>query len=308
MKPKTKYSILLYWNRWGHWLGTLLLLLLVFASTRFLIRALPGDPLETLLAESGSSIPREHLAEQLGLNRPFLSSLWMDLKNWLHGDWGISLLSREPIAPLLKYRLLRTLVLTLYSLGLGLPVSIFLGLRAATRPCGWADRFCDLFGSFTAALPTPWIGPMLMILFAVWIPLVPIGAHWALPTMTLAVIFSGFWSRLIRVRVRDSLKHGSSQGARARGIPEWKVLLKYGLAPVAGPLLGYLGTQFGSWMAGAFVTEVIFNWKGMGMLLIEAVLRRDYPVVEAATFVSAAICILSNRFGDWMQRRFEREG
>ncbi|MGK5082913.1 ABC transporter permease [Bdellovibrionota bacterium FG-1] len=282
-------------------LWALAILLIIFASTRALIRALPGDPLETLITESGTTLSVEELRADLGLDRPFLPALAHDLSRAIQGDFGISLLSREPVAPLISKRLIKTFELTSLALVLTLLISIPLGLAAATKPRGFWDRVCDFHGALTAALPTPWLGPILLILFAVKFPIFPAGQSVALPALTLALSFSGLWARLIRERVRDTLVRGSADGARARGLPEWKVLLKYGLAPTSGSLLAYLGTQWGVLLAGAFVTEVLFDWPGMGSLLVESVLKRDYPIVESATFVAAAASFFGTWAGDWAQ-------
>jgi ABC-type dipeptide/oligopeptide/nickel transport system permease component len=280
---------------------TIALLLLIFAGSRALIRALPGDPLSTLMAESGTTLPVEVLREELGLDRPFFLALGQDLSRALHGDLGISLLSREPIAPLLAERFFNTLELTFIALLLALGLSLVLGLSAASRPGHWIDSFCTGYGALTAALPTPWIGPVLLLAFAVWVPIFPVGGHVALPALTLALALSGLWARLIRERVREVLQHGAAPGARARGIAEWKVTLKYGLAPAAGALVAYLGTQVGALLAGAFVTEVLFDWHGMGSLVVDAVLKRDYPMVESGVFVAASAAFLGTLAGDWLQ-------
>lgn len=281
--------------------STLTMLLLIFAGTRALVRALPGDPAETLLAESGTMLPLQNLRAELGLDRPFLPALGSDLRHFAAGDWGSSLFSRKPVAPMIRERFARTLGLTALALLFALVASLAFGLGAAARPGGRMDHFCDLFGALTAALPTPWIGPLLLVVFAVEIPLFPAGGHVFLPAVTLALGFAGLWSRLIRERVAETLSSGAAPGARARGLPEWRVVLKYGLAPASGALLAYLGTQAGSLLAGAFVTEVLFDWRGMGALLIDAVLKRDYPVIEAAVFVAAAASFAGTALGDWLQ-------
>jgi ABC-type dipeptide/oligopeptide/nickel transport system permease component len=117
--------------------------------------------------------------------------------------------------------------------------------------------------------------------------------------------FSGLWSRLIRSRLQETLGAPATIAARARGLSERRIVIKYGLAPAAGALLAYLGTQFGALLGGAFVTEVLFGWRGMGSLLVEGVLKRDYPVVEAAVFATAAASLLGNILGDRLQTWFD---
>jgi peptide/nickel transport system permease protein len=278
----------------------------IFVGSRALVRALPGDPVETLIAESGTAISREALLKEMGLDRPFFESIVIDLKKAAHGDFGVSLLSKQPVLPLLEGRFLNTLLLATTALLIGLVMSLTLGLLAAHSPGGWADFLCNLLGASSASIPTPWLAPMLIIVFAIWVPLFPLGKSLVLPSITLALGISGFWARLVRERVRETLAHGSAQGARARGIAEWKVVTKYGLGPASGLLVAYLGSQFGALLAGGFVIEVIFNWRGMGSLLVTSVLRRDYPVVEAATFVTGVCAVLGTALGDWARSRIER--
>jgi len=289
--------------------STLIIVFAVFAASRAMIRALPGDPLDTLVAETGTSIPRAELRHEMGLDRPFFSALLQDTERAVeHGDLGRSLFSKQPIAPLIRSRFENTAILVATSSVLAIAISLILGLLGAATPHSIADRICTIFGGVSAALPTPWIGPMLIICFAVWIPLFPLGHSVILPAITLALAVSGVWCRLVRARVRDVLAQGSAQAARARGIPEWRVLVKYGLAPASGMLIAYLGTQLGVLLAGAFVTEMIFDWRGMGTLWITAVLRRDYPVVEAATFVAASTTLVGVVIGDWIRDRIEKRG
>ncbi len=269
---------------------------LIFSASRALIRFLPGDPLDTLMAETGTNLAKNSLREELGLDQPFVKALVLDLKKALHGNLGQSILSHQPVAPLLWQRFLHTLHLTFFALLLGLSISLFLGL--------WYehfDGFCTFYGSLTAALPTPWIGPMLIYLFSVKLDLFPLNGSVWLPALTLAIHFSGLWSRLIRDRVKETLRLNPAQAARGRGIAEWKIKLKYGLAPASGMLLAFLGTQIGSLLTGSFVVEIIFDWPGMGSLLIDSVLKRDYPLVEAAVFLGALFALTGNLLGDFAQ-------
>lgn len=289
-----------------------LLTLAVFAGTRALVRALPGDPLETLMAESGTSLSAEALNRSLHLNEPYWKGLGEDLARAAHGDLGISIISRRPVAPLLARGLGRTAALAGLSLAISLALSIVIGLPAAQWASGsggglsrTADFICTLYGTLIAAMPTAWLGPILILALGVWIPVFPVGGHLLLPALTLALGYSGLWARLIRARAKEELVRGAAIGARARGVPEWKVLLKYGLAPVSGALMAYLGTQAGALLGGALVTEVVFDWRGLGSLLVEAVLRRDYPLVEGAAFVTAVMALCGTALGDWLQSRID---
>lgn len=291
---------------------TFALLVLVFLATRALVRALPGDPIETLIAETGTAIPRELLARELGLDRPFLPAALEDARRFLSGDLGTSLLSRRPVAELIWNAFAHTLVLVTLSLFIGLVLSATLGLLASlgygTEQRGVsraADRACTVFGSMMQALPTPWLGPVIAYLLGVALPLLPVGGHPALPALTLGLVFAGFWSRLIRDRTQQMLLQGAAPGARSRGLAELWVSLKYGLAPCLGSLGATLGTQIGSWLGGAVIAEVIFDWPGLGQLLVQAVLSRDYPVIEWAIFLGASTALLGTWVGDLFQERWD---
>jgi ABC-type dipeptide/oligopeptide/nickel transport system permease component len=242
----------------------------------------------------------------MGLDRPFFPAAFEDLKKAFHGDLGISLINKQPVLPLIETRFARTFELALSAFILALSISLVLGILAANSPGSVWDSTCSWLGALSASLPTPWLGPMLIILFAIWIPVFPLGESLPLPALTLAFGLSGFWVRLIRTRVRETLKLASTQAARGRGLPEWKVLVKYGLAPASGLLIAYFGTQLGTLLAGAFITEVIFSWRGMGSLMVTSVLRRDYPIVEACVFVTATCAVLGTALGDWARTFLER--
>jgi ABC-type dipeptide/oligopeptide/nickel transport system permease component len=286
-------------------LSTFWILIAVFVGSRAMILALPGSPLETLLAETGTSVPKEQLERELGLDRPFWVSLASDAKGALHGDFGRSILTRTAVGPEVAQRLRATLHLASSTLTLTLILSLGLGLAAAWPHPNLASRsadwLCTLHGGLSAALPTPWFGPILAWILAVRWPVFPLGNHLALPTLTLALALSGFWARIIRERVRETLTLGAARAARARGLSEKLILLKYGLAPASPALLAFLGTQAGSLMAGAFIAEVIFEWPGLGSLLVDSVLKRDYPLVQASVFVAASISLLGSLVGDLLQ-------
>jgi peptide/nickel transport system permease protein len=281
------------------------LLLLIFVCSRGVIRALPGDPLQTLMAETGTRIPPDQLEESLHLHENFWKATTQDLANALRFQWGNSLLTQEPIAPVLKKRMLATLELSLTTLLFGLLISVPLGLAAAAKPGGRFDRICILFSAGFSSIPLSWLGPFLIVVGAVWIPIFPIDGNLIPPSFCLSLYLSSFWALLIRSRVREVLTHGAAPGARARGVPEWKVLLKYGLGPASGMLVAYLGTQFGLLLGGAIITESIFNWPGLGSLMVASVLRRDYPVVEATVFIAAAMCLLFSRLGELLRARLD---
>ena len=288
----------------------LILLFLTFLMSRALIRSLPGDPVDTILAETGTSATAETLRSDLKLDQPFISATLEQLELALQGDLGRSILTGQKISIVLKERLLNTTLLVSCSLIIALAIALTLSLGANTEfTSGRLRSFFRSLASFhsalTSAMPTAWIGPIFAYVFAVSLRLFPLGNHILLPSMTLGFAFSGFWTRLLQVRIQETLALGPAQAARARGLSEFKIALKYGLAPCSAGLVAYLGTQIGILLSGAFVTEFIFDWPGMGLLLIEGVLRRDYPVVEVAIFFSAAFSLTGSFLGDWVMQKVD---
>jgi ABC-type dipeptide/oligopeptide/nickel transport system permease component len=140
----------------------LVLVLAIFLGSRALVRALPGDPIDTLIAESGTAISRDTLVREMGLDRPFFPAAFEDLKKAFHGDFGISLLNKQPVLPLLETRFLRTFELASSAFLLSLIISLFIGILAANSPGSFVDSVCSWLGALSASLPTPWLGPMLI--------------------------------------------------------------------------------------------------------------------------------------------------
>lgn len=261
----------------------------VFFLSRLLIRALPGDPLETLIAETGTTLPPELLREQLGLSQSTVASFFNDAWKFIQGDWGRSLLSQSPVLPTVSKHFVKTAELAGLTLLWSLPTAVAVGLWTAGLPARhWAPRLIHGGGRVIAVLSVPWLGPIALWWLAIQNPWFATAHEPWLPSLVLAVGWCGFWVRAVDQQVRETLTLGSAPGARARGVPEWLIRIRNGLVPCAGPLVAYLGTQIGALAGGAFLAEVLFQWPGIGQLLVDSVLKRDYPLVEACVFVVAS--------------------
>lgn len=289
-------------------LTTVGLLLLVFTASRLMVRALPGNPVETILAETGTSLSLDELQSEFGLQLSWHDSLERDLIGFLHhGDWGKSIHSREPVRDLILSHFLKSLQLGSLAFVIALALSLFLA-AGSVLGSQWIDRICTLHSALFGALPTPWIGPILAFLFAVKIPIFDINGALGLPLLLLSLNLSAFWSRLIRQRLRDGLASDMARFARSKGLSEFTILAKHVLAPSLGFFLGYFGSQLGQVLAGSMMTEVLFDWPGMGSLLIGSVLKRDYPVVEACIFASSSLILISTRVGDLLSSLWDPRG
>jgi ABC-type dipeptide/oligopeptide/nickel transport system permease component len=270
-----------------------------------MIRALPGDPASALMEHMDSSLSIEAIRSEFKLDLPWTTALSEDLKNLLFkGDLGRSLHSRRPVTEELLPRTLKTLELTGFALLMGLSGGIALGLGAARKIPGFPTASA-LYTAIATALPAPWIGPMLAWAIGVQLEWTEPSGGLLLPSVMLAIGIAAFWARLIESRVREAFSSGSAghpvRTARARGVPEWKVVLKYAFAPATPAFVAILGTQIGNMLAGSFVAEVLFDWPGLGSAFVDAVLRRDYPMVEACVCFSGAAAILGTRLGDFLQ-------
>lgn len=288
------------------------LLIVFFASliiTRSLVWLLPGNPIDLILAESGTSLERSALSHQLGLDRSYFDSIKNSLSAIAQGNLGFSIHSREPVVTLIQTRLLTTVTLVGSTLFIALSLSTLLGAFAArpekTLLTRIAYRVVSIFSIIGASSSSTWVGPLLLFLLTFKLPFFAISGSFTLAAITLSIPFIGFWSRLIRDRSREAYQHPSVTVAQSRGIGEIWIMLKYVLIPISGSLIAFVMTQIGHMLSGAFITEAIFNLNGMGSLLIEAVLKRDYPVIEGTIFCTSFLCIAFTLAGEVLQRTID---
>lgn len=282
----------------------LFLLLLIFGVTKGVLRLLPGDPVDVILAETGANIDPEILRRSLGLDQPFLSATLRQLGDlFFHFDWGTSISLKTPIGPLLMERLRSSAILALCSLGTTLTFSFlfafFAHLPSPLQPA--LRQSVKLFSATSVALPTAWIGPLLGLLFAVKLQLFTLTGGIALPVVTLTLALSGFWVRAIYETLDRELRTDVTRTARAKGQNEWLVVWKHAFLPASGPLLAYLGSQAGALFAGAVITETLFDRPGLGALFVESIFKRDYPLIEAVLIVTSASILIGNLAGDFLQ-------
>jgi peptide/nickel transport system permease protein len=290
---------------WRKLFSLILSLFAVAALCQALLFCIPGDPVETLIAETGLSVDPALLRKELGLDQSFLESLTTQLKRLGRGEFGKSLTSREEIGPLLFQRVRQSAALGGLAFLLGFLLSAALGILAAK-----SDRFSRLLNLYTAffsALPAPWLGPLLLFLTISSFRLYALGESILLPAIALSLSFSVPWGRIFRDRVQELLRSESVRAARARGVGEARVLIKYALYPSLGGLIPTLGLSLGGLLSGTVITETVFDRPGLGLFLLQSVLSRDLPSVQAAVFVSAAIILIANRtsegLAEWIQKR-----
>jgi peptide/nickel transport system permease protein len=291
-------------------IGLLGVMCLVF----LLIHVIPGDPVEVMLGESAQPADRETLRHVLGLDLPLHQQWWNYLKALMHLDFGTSLFSHRPIVDLLLERIPATLYLSVVSLLVAIALALPLGLLAAVRQHTPLDYGAMGFALFGMSIPNFWLGPLLIMVGALWLGWFPVSGQegWqsvVLPALTLGTAMAAILARMIRSSVLEVLGEDFMRTARAKGLSETRAVILHALPNSLLPVLTLLGLQLGGLLGGAVITETVFAWPGLGLLMIEAIQQRDYPVVQAAVLCISLTYILVNLLTDllyaWLDPRIQ---
>ena len=267
--------------------------------TFLLVHAVPGDPVEVMLGESASSADRMQLQADLGLNQPIYVQFGVYLNKLAHGDLGVSIHSKKPIVDLLAERLPATAKLALLALSFAISIGLPLGIIAALKVNQWPDKLANLLSLSISAMPHFWMGPILMMVFALWLGLLPVsgmesGTAIILPALTLGFGLAAILTRMTRASMLEVLHEDFIRTARAKGLTEYAVILRHALRAALLPIVTVLGVQLGSLLAGTVITETVFSWDGVGSLLVESIEKRDYPVMQACVLVVAFFYVTVN--------------
>ncbi len=279
----------------------------VLCLTFALLHMVPGDPVDVMLGESASPADRELLKAQLGLDQPLYMQFGQYAANILKGDFGVSIHTQTPVTQLLAQAYPATLILAVTALSIGLLIGIPLGIWSALKAGHWQDVMVTMVSIRLAAMPAFWLGPVLMLVFAVWLGWLPVSgmgspASIILPAVTLGLGLSAILTRMTRTSLLEVLNEDYIRTARAKGLSERQVLLKHALRAALLPMVTIVGLQMGSLLAGAVITETIFSWNGIGRLLVDSIEKRDYPVTQACVLVVALTYVLINQATDLAYR------
>jgi peptide/nickel transport system permease protein len=279
----------------------------VLLLTFLLIHLVPGDPVEVMLGESASVADRDALRADLGLNQPLFQQFGSYLGKLSHGDFGNSIHSKAPIIELLKTRYPATLKLALLALLIGLSIGVPLGVWAALKSGHWQDLMVTIVSVRFSAMPAFWLGPILMLIFAVWLGWLPVSGMDSrtsiiLPAITLGLGLSAILTRMTRTSLLEVLNDDYIRTARAKGLSEKTVIIRHALRAALLPIITIVGLQMGSLLAGTVITETVFSWNGIGRLLVESIEKRDYPVTQACVLVVALSYVIVNLVTDILYR------
>lgn len=284
-------------------LGTIPVVFGVLLLTFLLVHAVPGDPIEVMLGESASTADRTQLQADLGLDKPVAYQFFSYVAKLAQGDFGASIHSKKPIADLLVERLPATAKLALLALSIAILIGLPLGIIAALKFRQWPDKLASLLSLSLSAMPHFWLGPMLMMLFALWLGVLPVsgmesGTAIILPALTLGFGLAAILTRMTRASMLEVLHEDFIRTARAKGLTERTVILRHALRAALLPIVTVLGLQLGSLLAGTVITETVFAWDGIGRLLVESIEKRDYPVTQACVLIIALIYVFVNLITD----------
>lgn len=275
----------------------------VLLLTFLLIHLVPGDPVEAMLGESANIADREALSAELGLNQPLLQQFGDYLFRLTQGDFGHSIHTKTPIVEMIKARYPATLKLAVFALCIGLLIGVPMGVYAALKANHWQDFVVTLVSVRLSAMPAFWLGPILMLVFAVWLGWLPVSGmesktSMILPAITLGFGLSAILTRMTRTSLLEVLNEDYIRTARAKGLDEKTVILRHALRAALLPIITIVGLQMGGLLAGAVITETIFSWDGIGRLLVESIEKRDYPVTQACVLVVALTYVAVNMCTD----------
>ena len=283
----------------------------------------PGDPAVTIAGEMGGASPEllASIREQYGLNQSLFNQFVAYFGKVLHGDLGYSYFFNLPVMELIQDRLPATLLLVVTAVCAAVLIGVCLGVQAGRRPNSWTSHLVTIVALIGFSAPAFWTGMMLLILFASWIPILPvsgmttIGAgytgfayvldvahHLILPVVTLAILYIAQYSRMERASMLDILGTDYIRTARAKGLRERTVVYKHALKNALIPVVTLAGMQFSQVFAGAVLVETVFNWPGMGRLAYESILRKDYPTLLGILFCSVFVVIIANVLTDFAYR------
>ncbi len=277
--------------------------LLVATLVFSLIHLIPGDPVEMMLGEGAQRSQVEALRHDLGLDRPLATQYLSFLTGLVRADLGMSLHFREPVIEILVRHYPATLELTMASMVVALLVSIPLGVLAASHRNRFLDHVSRVVALVGVSIPNFWLGPMLILLFAIQLDWFPVSGRtgWlslVLPAVTLGTALSGILTRMVRSSVAEELEKPYMMAALARGLRRGSVLRIHALKNASIPVVTIIGLQFGALLTGAIITETIFSWPGLGRLVIQAIRLRDYPLVQGSILAIALTYLVINLITD----------
>jgi len=287
--------------------ATIPVLLFVAVFVFMLLRLTPGDPAAIIAGDNATADQVDAIRAKLGLDEPLLNQFMIWSGKVLSGDFGESFFFKKTVAELISQRIEPTLMLSLCTIVLAVSIAVPLGVWAAARQGGWVDRSVMGFSVMGFSVPTFVIGYLLIYVFAILLGLLPVQGYkrlsegldefivrMILPSITLSTVFIALVSRITRASVIETLGEDYIRTARAKGLPNRVVLLRHALRNAAVPIITVIGIGIAALIGGAIITESVYNIPGIGRLTVDAVLARDFPVIQIVIMLFSFVYVLIN--------------
>jgi len=294
-------------------------LLGVIIITFVLMYIIPGDPVVSMVGERYSEETVQRLRQELHLDDPLPLQFLRYVGNVLQGNFGNSFITGEPVAALIIEKFPNTMMLAITSMFFAILIGLTAGIMSSVHPGSFMDRGIMVLALAGISAPVFWVGLILVLVVGVmlqWLPPTGFGGieYLILPALTLGLRSAAYLARLTRATMLDVLSHDYIRTARSKGLPEWKVFIKHAFPNTLIPVITIIGTDFGSYLSGAVLTESIFGWPGIGRLALEAIMKRDFPVIQGTVLFMAIMFVLMNVLVDLLygvvdpRIRLERSG
>ena len=264
-----------------------------------MLRSLPGDPAQVMAGQMASPEEVEMIRHQLGLDQPIHKQYGVFLSRLVLLDLGRSARTQNPVIEEIWARLPNTFLLAVVAITLACLFGIPAGIISAVRPYTWIDYLVTSAALFGISMPVFWLGLMLVVLFSVilqWLPAGGTGSwkHVIMPSLTLASFVVAFIARMTRSTMMEALSQDYTTTARSKGLRESVVVMKHALTNALIPIITVVGLQFGLLLGGAVLTETVFAWPGLGRLIVDSILARDYPMIQGTILIFGLLYILVN--------------
>lgn len=269
----------------------------------FLVHMIPGDPIEVMLGETAQQIDKEALRTALGLDKPIAVQYADFIKGSFTGDLGESYFYKKSVIKIIAEKIPATVELALLSMLVAVIISIPIGIISAVKKNSFIDSTSMLLSLLGVSMPNFWLGPILIIIFSIYLGLFPVSgrdglASIILPAITLGTALAAMLSRMTRSSMLDVIDEEYLTAVRAKGANERTVIVKHGLKNALIPIITIIGLQFGALLSGAIITENVFSWPGLGTLFINSIQTRDYPLVQGCVLFFSFSYVIINLLTD----------
>lgn len=287
----------------GKRLLTLIPVLLAVSLITFILGSMSSGDTARVLAEKKYNMPTREQIEEIrvekGLDRPVLVQYFSWLEDAVRGDLGTSYSNDKPVVDEIVQYFPKTLELSLFALLFLIIISFTLGVISAVFSGSWIDKLSRIYCFCSVSMPEFWFGLILLYIFGARLGLIPVlgGSSMKfpiIPALTMSICSGGIYVRLVRTNMEEVLNKGYIRAARAKGVSEYKIILKHALKNAILPVSNKLGIGFGSLLAGSAIIESVFSWNGLGNLALESVKLKDYPVVQGYVLFMAVLMVLIN--------------